>query len=233
MFAVDVHGRIAVLHPRPAFAAHSMDTDWYAVDRQGHVGLWRSGEEGAVPYAAHRQPWDELCVDLSVHYALSLPETQASRSGSILLVDRRARVISTRELPPSWTGVLQFTSAEYLQMFRDEWAYYVTRTLDTSEHALQVSDLVHDAFHDYWSAGAIRVACVLVSHVTPAALGFYEYSCGFSGPYDRRSVPAHRLLLRDLPPPLRGRLDALQLGLDFDSTARFDPLSKHDCQTYR
>jgi hypothetical protein len=30
-------------------AAHSMDTDWFAVDADGHVALLRSGEEGAVP----------------------------------------------------------------------------------------------------------------------------------------------------------------------------------------
>jgi hypothetical protein len=30
-------------------AAHSMDTDWFAVDRCGHVALFRSGEAGAVP----------------------------------------------------------------------------------------------------------------------------------------------------------------------------------------
>ncbi|HLF92137.1 MAG TPA: hypothetical protein VJB14_01640 [Planctomycetota bacterium] len=30
-------------------AAHSMDTDWYAVDRDGHVASFRSGQGGAVP----------------------------------------------------------------------------------------------------------------------------------------------------------------------------------------
>jgi hypothetical protein len=33
-------------------AAHSMDTTWYAVDRCGHVALFASGEEGAVPEGA-------------------------------------------------------------------------------------------------------------------------------------------------------------------------------------
>ena len=30
-------------------AAHSMDTTWFAVDREGHVGVFDSGEPGAVP----------------------------------------------------------------------------------------------------------------------------------------------------------------------------------------
>ena len=33
-------------------AAHSMDTDWFAVDKCGHVALFRSGEAGAVPVEA-------------------------------------------------------------------------------------------------------------------------------------------------------------------------------------
>lgn len=30
-------------------AAHSMDTTWFAVDQDGHVGIFESGENGAVP----------------------------------------------------------------------------------------------------------------------------------------------------------------------------------------
>jgi hypothetical protein len=33
-------------------AAHSMDTTWFAVDRDGHVGCFDSSEPGAVPVAA-------------------------------------------------------------------------------------------------------------------------------------------------------------------------------------
>lgn len=33
-------------------AAHSMDTDWFAVDADGNVGLFQSSEDGAVPMAA-------------------------------------------------------------------------------------------------------------------------------------------------------------------------------------
>src|SRR5262245_9213183 len=37
------------IHDIPA--AHSMATDWFAVDRDGHVALFESGESGAVPVA--------------------------------------------------------------------------------------------------------------------------------------------------------------------------------------
>jgi hypothetical protein len=40
-------------------AAHSMDTDWFAVDECGHVALCTSGEAGAVPEAAVQLDPDE------------------------------------------------------------------------------------------------------------------------------------------------------------------------------
>jgi hypothetical protein len=33
-------------------AAHSMDTEWFAVDRDGHVALFSTGEAGSMPLAA-------------------------------------------------------------------------------------------------------------------------------------------------------------------------------------
>ncbi|MFO7563141.1 MAG: hypothetical protein R6X02_10900 [Enhygromyxa sp.] len=38
--------------PQEHPAAHSMDTSWFAVDQAGHVAIFDSGEDGAVPFAA-------------------------------------------------------------------------------------------------------------------------------------------------------------------------------------
>lgn len=43
-----------------------MDTTWYALDRDGRVALFESGEEGSVPWAACRASWDELYDDIVV-----------------------------------------------------------------------------------------------------------------------------------------------------------------------
>ncbi len=47
-------------------AAHSMDTTWFAVDRDGHVAAFESGEAGAVPKEAYLgedyPPLDDLPV---------------------------------------------------------------------------------------------------------------------------------------------------------------------------
>lgn len=42
-------------------AAHSMDTNWFAADGDGHLALFQTGSNGAIPLAAHGDPdlhWD-------------------------------------------------------------------------------------------------------------------------------------------------------------------------------
>src|SRR5437016_3022820 len=43
-------------------ASHSMDTQWFAVDRDGHVASFYSGEAGAVPKQAQAEgtAWDRV-----------------------------------------------------------------------------------------------------------------------------------------------------------------------------
>jgi len=54
-------------------AAHSMDTTWFAVDRDGHVGVFESGEPGAVPKEVDDSGGQ---IDDAVEVALwSLPAT--------------------------------------------------------------------------------------------------------------------------------------------------------------
>lgn len=64
--AVDAHGHIALFATVDVPAAHSMDTDWYAVDRSGRVARFSSGEEGGVPVIACREAWDTLYGELVV-----------------------------------------------------------------------------------------------------------------------------------------------------------------------
>lgn len=46
-------------------AAHSMDTAWFAVDADGHVGRFDTGEDGALPVrAAHRGGPDDPNFDV-------------------------------------------------------------------------------------------------------------------------------------------------------------------------
>ena len=67
-------------------AAHSMDTTWFAVDRDGFVAMLVTNEEGALPLASQEDQGDgmEFLEDLSAHtgrelqlgdYEFPLPES--------------------------------------------------------------------------------------------------------------------------------------------------------------
>lgn len=45
-------------------AAHSMDTTWFAVDRDGHVAVFDSGEAGAVPVEGYTDEWEPILDEL-------------------------------------------------------------------------------------------------------------------------------------------------------------------------
>jgi hypothetical protein len=49
-------------------AAHSMDTAWYAVDKDGYVAYFESGEGGAVPRAATQLDPEDLFAKLGRPY---------------------------------------------------------------------------------------------------------------------------------------------------------------------
>ncbi len=52
-------------------AAHSMDTTWFAVDKEGNLALFDSGEGGAVPYSNHRVKMgsiDSLLLEIAQNY---------------------------------------------------------------------------------------------------------------------------------------------------------------------
>jgi hypothetical protein len=57
-------------------AAHSMDTEWFAVDRDGRVAVFNSGENGLVPEGVHGHDWGDAGDDL-----LDWHTPPASRSG--------------------------------------------------------------------------------------------------------------------------------------------------------
>ena len=63
-------------------AAHSMDTEWFAVDADGRVGSFWSGEDGSVPRVEDRPPRIDDVVG-----AIMYLENATFVTGEILHVD--------------------------------------------------------------------------------------------------------------------------------------------------
>ena len=65
-------------------AAHSMDTQWYAVDAAGHVGVFDTGEDGHAPQGAENA---SLVYDL---WQLLHPEATEEETDAIVFGDTAA-----------------------------------------------------------------------------------------------------------------------------------------------
>jgi hypothetical protein len=74
-------------------AAHSMDTNWFAVDREGHVGLFFTGEDGHLPEAAAQSEGHRVLVALwSLRQSSADAAKDAERLYDLEREDRAARL---------------------------------------------------------------------------------------------------------------------------------------------
>lgn len=204
-------------------AAHSMDTDWYAVDKTGHVARLSSGEEGAVPNAAHRQYWQEF------HEELIVARFDPTIRG-IFMFDPEMKRIGIDDLPSQWSGILRFSSPEFRELYVEEWKPKF-RLLDPTSIVVET---IHPwEFRDYYDADTILATFATERVPDPNVLGMYEYSCSFSGPYHLDATPRDPARIDDFPSAVRGKLAALRIDkITFGVTASFDPDRFLACYVY-
>src|SRR5215510_5737873 len=62
-------------------AAHSMDSTWFAVDRDGHVGFFQTGEDGLLPRGAPSLEW--LPGPLREFLQAAFPTAELNLTGSL------------------------------------------------------------------------------------------------------------------------------------------------------
>jgi hypothetical protein len=110
-------------------AAHSMDTTWFAVDRDGRVGMFDSGENGAVPQAAQMDlrrdelllvlrggppgtgpefanPWEEA-ARLGVFYYAANDYPELPLEEPYPLVFRAQKPLHVDSLPPKYRKLIR------------------------------------------------------------------------------------------------------------------------------
>jgi hypothetical protein len=225
-------------------AAHSMDTDWFAVDADGYVAMFSSGEGGAVPADALRSVdgLDCLFAEIAKEYAHHTIE-----------VDTPGELLLTRSITPEST--VNIANSVYrgnvcsllLLLESDELIPQLgVETIDTGyivrfagERAIvyvsqcplaNLQQLIVD-----------RQALVLQSvfgnfdYSLAARFGFFEYEHDSHTliPYERKHVPQYPLKLADLPDRLQIRI--LEAGIDrirFAESASVQPLEHTPCDAW-
>lgn len=216
-------------------AAHSMDTLWFAVDRDGHVAAFHSLEAGAVPL-------DAMSGDSSYEVQERLRELLPATG---MLYDPAGRLMPGQEngrLDRAWSSdavLLFLTSLEPVRAMLS--AGRGAEVKATEGLAVVLRNLTTEELTGFKALPEFR-GCVSLYDFDGedrplAEHGFYEYDHltenWISGPYGRESVPARPIHIDQLPPDLRDRLDALRYDkLRFAETLHIQPVELGECASW-
>lgn len=222
-------------------AAHSMDTCFFAVDRDGHVACFDTGEAGAVPtgsvagddaYELRRRlaslPRVEVVHELRGH---TLPDGSMGWASS--------HIWSRGSSYP----VLMFLAS--LDPVREEIAAGRAVEVPASEGVAVLFPRLSEELSQRLHESDVCRGCVLHLHsedreeYSPdvAARGLFCYSHitenWISGPYGLVRRPAQPIHIDQLPPQLRYSVKALQFdSLSFAETVHIQPIEHGACESW-
>ncbi len=190
--------------PRLGPAAHSMDTDWFAVDALGQIGVFDSGEGGGVPLA-HFEAWS---AQSSFDELLAL--LVGEPAGSALRFDDHELFAPSPSTLDPWERYSIAESPEQLGDGRGSLLIELADARAAADPRLNPDDNIYRlpgdrvlirGWFDYdrlarsWSElGIVRVRAPY--DVEPGRLGVFRYSCSdySAGPYTRQELPRARPL---------------------------------------
>lgn len=212
-------------------AAHSMDTTWFAVDRDGKVASFDTGEAGAMPatsgdpeeVVAHLDALPRRAARLRVRtlpaFAGESPH-RASPGHPALLHLKRAEVLA----PELAAGDALRVPSEGSE------AVYVASPSAGLLARVHASGECLGCAHEYGAPGGGAEGEL----PPPARRGLYEYAHGcdnwIAGPYQLVAKPDVPLKEGDLPAAVRDRL--ARYGGSFDETPLLQPLAHWECESW-
>jgi hypothetical protein len=219
-------------------AAHSMDTYWFAIDKDGHVGCFSSGEAGAVPTEAFAAEHDAY-----------------RRMAAVLPRGEHAEDLQGRALPGRSAGrhhlpardldfpvLLFLPSLETVQTLLADGR--ATALGATQGNAVLVRGLTPAEFRQLHDDGLCQGCFMYFEADYPegpsasaADYGMYFFDHltenWISGPYGRQKVPGRPVHVDELPPDLRRRVKQVRFeGLSFRDTPHIQPVEVAPCESW-
>lgn len=233
-------------------AAHSMDSTWFAVDRDGHVAVFDTGEAGAMPGDAAT---DEQ--DLAGRLQRVLPRTGKLHDPAPGLSTSGEQSERHRWFPdsePKIRGVLMFLESldpvdaelnrgELFEVPSAQGVAVVWRELSraTYQRLHEQADCLYCTYGgDVDDEEVEEVEEVEDTWVTPSSLanfGFYSYTHvtdnWVAGPYARDLQPAQPITIDELPPDLGRQVRQVRFDdLCFRETTAFQPVEHVACDAW-
>jgi hypothetical protein len=224
-------------------AAHSMDTDWFAVDADGHIGRFDSSESGAVPVESQLEDpgavWRRLCEvlphcapiydlqgnlypgprrDVGRHrYA-----DRGSDDGTLMFLASLDPV--KRQISSGNAFAVEATSGAAVVFRRLTVA--VTRRLHKDGHCL-------GCFFYWLRDGSDEDYEDDEPRARPAEIGLYDYGHPIENwialPYGREMLPSRPVHIDQLPPALRDQVGRVRFDkLHFADTVHIQPCDQEE-----
>ena len=210
-------------------AAHSMDTTWFAVDRDGHVAMFQSGESGAVP--------ESVCGE--EFYAA--PDEIAEIADGSCTLDPKGFVAQWAEPHVPKERLPNRAGATVMMFLRD--TAEGRAALDGAEgRALAAKDAIafeweslDEARHDAIHAAGLCLGCGPFWGERPDVPGLYVFEHTaenwISGPYARVSIPDAPLEAAELPEDYLPH--AVRFDGRFAETAQLQPAEIWKCGSWQ
>jgi hypothetical protein len=214
-------------------AAHSMDTDWFAVDADGNVGIFSSSEDGAVPSVVRGEFGIELFIE-------RLPKDDrgilvSSTEGSLAAKDANLECL-WKEI--HWGGtiydiLLVLKTPESIELFRP----HVLLQFSGSETVIYVQECEARQVRALVESGEILKGINSFSLLNNAhLLGVFPFKHDIDGipaPYQKKSEPPKPLKIHELPSFLQPEVNQVRFDLiRFTEVTEIQPIEHLDCQTW-
>lgn len=215
-------------------AAHSMDTVWFAVDADGHVAVFRTGEAGAVPVEAFAG--DEA-------YQVETRLRELFPPGALIHdVEGRQTPSPRPRKPQAWAGgtvLMALTSLDPVRTEIDRGT--AVEVPVTRGQGVRFTEIATERLAELQALPECLGSWnIYTDEDDPAGLagrGFFVYEHltdnWISGPYGRESVPAQPVHVDQLPPDVRQLVGQLQLDtLRFTETPHLQPVELTECVSW-
>ncbi|MBV6624342.1 MAG: hypothetical protein KI793_15610 [Rivularia sp. (in: Bacteria)] len=219
-------------------AAHSMDTDWFAVDADGNVGIFWSSEGGAVP---------EFCgefvhatrIDDVEDFCKLFPKDE---KGIIHLITEGKDLVKHIIVETIPKSIYDDDSYELLLNVSSE---EVITKLKTSDNLvlrfagepviIYVDKVSNETINSMFSSGEILGATEFELWMHPNCLGlfFYDNYAQVPIPYEREAVPETPVKVEDLPENIQQALSKSRFEkIRFAETEIIQPIEHTLCATW-
>jgi hypothetical protein len=220
-------------------AAHSMDTTWFAVDRDGHVAWFYSGEDGAVPRAAASDAEGDALRTLLEGLPANLPGLDLMTWLGEGEGSEERHVDWATHRPKGWDWHLLFLeSLDPIEGQLDEEESQCLSVPAPVGFAVLIQGLPKALAKRLHKAGACLGCFGPIDYdELPGHLGLFTYATEGgpwgASPYGRVRAPQTPLRVEDLDAELREALSGMRFdGLCFAETERLQPVDHASCEAW-